>query len=148
MRGRPPHRGRGAHGHGGPRGRGARTRRSVGPGQWEVRARVERFVEPALLLLLAERPMHGYELLERLPELAREERRVDLGNLYRLLRSLEEDGIVASEWDETLPGPAKRTYRLTDSGRELLARWVEALGDARDVITAFIDRYRGEEVST
>jgi PadR family transcriptional regulator, regulatory protein PadR len=148
MRGRPPHRGRGPHGHGGPRGRGARTRRSVGPGQWEVRARVERFVEPALLLLLAERPMHGYELLERLPELAREERRVDLGNLYRLLRSLEEDGIVASEWDETLPGPAKRTYRLTDSGRELLARWVEALGDARDVITAFIDRYRGEEVST
>jgi PadR family transcriptional regulator PadR len=148
MRGRPPHRGRGPHGHGGPRGRGARTRRSVGPGQWEVRARVERFVEPALLLLLAERPMHGYELLERLPELAREERRVDLGNLYRLLRSLEEDGIVASEWDETLPGPAKRTYRLTDSGRELLARWVEALGDARDVIKAFIDRYRGEEVST
>jgi PadR family transcriptional regulator, regulatory protein PadR len=107
-----------------------------------VRARIERFVEPALLLLLAERPMHGYELLERLPELAREERRVDLGNLYRLLRSLEEEGIVSSEWDESLPGPAKRTYRLTDSGRELLARWAGARGDARDVITAFIDRYR------
>jgi PadR family transcriptional regulator, regulatory protein PadR len=131
---------------GGPRGRGARTRRSVGPGQWEVRARIERFVEPALLLLLAERPMHGYELLELLPGVAREERRVDLGNLYRLLRSLEEEGVVASEWDEGLPGPAKRVYRLTDSGRELLARWVAALGEAREVITAFIDRYRGEGV--
>jgi PadR family transcriptional regulator PadR len=137
---------RGARRHGGPRGRGARTRRSVGPGQWEVRARVERFVEPALLLLLAERPMHGYELLERLPDIAHEERRVDLGNLYRLLRSLEEEGVVDSAWDEGLPGPAKRVYQLTDSGRELLARWAAALGEAREVITAFIDRYQGEGV--
>ena len=138
------HHRRGPGGPRGPRGRGARTRRSVGPGEWEVRARVERFVEPALLLLLAQRPMHGYEILDLLPDIAREERRVDLGNLYRLLRSLEEEGIVSSEWDESLSGPAKRTYRLTDSGRELLARWAAALGDARDVITAFIDRYETE----
>jgi len=142
----PPHHRRGPRpGHARRR---ARTRRSPAPGQWEVRARVERFVEPALLLLLSERPMHGYELLELLPGIAREERRVDLGNLYRLLRSLEEEGVVASEWDESLPGPAKRVYRLTDSGRELLARWADALGEARDVITAFIDRYRGEGVTT
>ena len=114
-----------------------------------MRARIERFVEPALLLLLAERPMHGYELLEHLPELAREERRVDLGNLYRLLRSLEEEGIVSSEWDERLPGPAKRTYRLTESGENLLDAWAAALAEARDVVSAFIDRHdRREEVST
>ena len=111
-----------------------------------MRARVERFIEPALLLLLSERPMHGYELFERVPELAREERRVDLGNLYRLLRSLEEEGVVASDWDESLPGPAKRVYRLTESGRALLGQWAVALGDARDLITAFIARHeaRGE----
>ena len=101
----------------GPRGHRARCRRSIGPGRWEVRARIERFVEPALLQLLSEQPMHGYELLERLPELAREERRVDLGNLYRLLRSLEEEGIVSSDWDESVSGPAKRIYRLTPAGR-------------------------------
>lgn len=132
-----------------PGGRGARTRRQVRPGEWEVRARVERFIEPALLLLLAERPMHGYELIERVPELAREERRVDLGNLYRLLRSLEEEGVVASEWDESLPGPAKRVYRLTASGEALLGQWAVALGDARDLITAFIARHeKREEVKT
>lgn len=139
--------GPGRHGpHPRPGGRGARTRRETAPGEWEVRARVERFIEPALLLLLSERPMHGYELLERVPELAREERRVDLGNLYRLLRSLEEEGVVASEWDETLPGPAKRVYRLTPSGDALLAGWAAALGEARDLITAFIARHdaRGE----
>ena len=107
---------------------------------------MERFIEPALLLLLAERPMHGYELLERVPDIAREERRVDLGNLYRLLRSLEEEGIVASDWDESLPGPAKRVYRLTDSGLALLGQWALALGEARDLITSFIarDEARGE----
>lgn len=132
--------------HRGPGGRGARTRREVAPGEWEVRARVERFIEPTLLELLSERPMHGYELLERIPEIARGERRVDLGNLYRLLRSLEEEGVVASEWDESLAGPAKRVYRLTPSGRALLDAWVVALADARALVTAFLDRHekRGE----
>jgi DNA-binding PadR family transcriptional regulator len=104
---------------------------------------VERFVEPVVLLLLSERPMHGYELLERVPGLLRDERRLDLGNLYRLLRSLEEEGIVDSEWDSGLPGPAKRVYRLTDAGRALLAGWIGALRDARGVLDAFIARIRG-----
>ncbi len=38
--------------HRGPGGRGARTRREVAAGEWEVRARVERFIEPTLLQLL------------------------------------------------------------------------------------------------
>jgi PadR family transcriptional regulator, regulatory protein PadR len=118
----------------------ARSRRLVRPGHWAVNARVERFVEPSLLLLLRERPLHGYELLERIPELG-VEGRVDMGNLYRLLRSLEEEGIVRSEWSDELPGPAKRTYELTDQGRRLLDRWVEALRRAQGTITRFLDRY-------
>src|ERR687888_2093713 len=89
--------------------RRSRSRRMVRPGHWDVRARVERFVEPSLLLLLRERPVHGYELIERLPELAGEGR-VDVGNLYRLLRALEGEGLVTSEWRADLPGPANRTY--------------------------------------
>ena len=110
---------------------------------------MERFIEPSLLQLLSERPMHGYELLERIPEIAREERRVDLGNLYRLLRTLEEEGVVASEWDESLAGPAKRVYRLTPSGTALLDSWAAALAEVRGLVTAFLDRHdRGEEVNT
>jgi PadR family transcriptional regulator, regulatory protein PadR len=106
-----------------------------------VRARVERFVEPALLLLLRERPMHGYELIERLPELAGDDSRIDVGNLYRVLRALEEDGIVTSEWNADLPGPAKRTYELTAAGLRLLDRWAESLHDAQAGIQKFLDRY-------
>jgi PadR family transcriptional regulator, regulatory protein PadR len=109
-------------------------------GRWRVFARVERFTEPALLLLLRERPAHGYDLLERLPELTGEQR-VEMGNLYRLLRALEEEGLVSSAWDESSLGPAKRRYALTAEGAQLLDQWVEALRRSQDRIARFLDRY-------
>ena len=125
--------------------RGARCR-TRGPHGWAVRARVERFEEPALLLLLRERPAHGYELLEALPELLPGQR-VDMGNLYRALRRLEDEGLVRSEWDAAAPGPARRVYELTDAGRELLGQWADALGRARDRIDRFLTRHDGREVN-
>jgi DNA-binding PadR family transcriptional regulator len=107
-----------------------------------VRARVERFGEPALLKLLAEGPTHGYELLERLPPVVGEER-VDVGNVYRALRALEQEGLVSSEWRADLPGPAKRTYTLTDDGRAVLELWRGSLGALRDDLTAFLDETEG-----
>jgi len=119
---------------------GPRTRWLVAAGDWNVRARIERFVEPAILLILCEGPRHGYELIDLLPELVGEER-IDVGNLYRLLRGLEEDGLLTSEWRADLPGPAKRTYSLTPTGRVLLDRWAAALRSARDEISGFLERY-------
>jgi len=124
--------------------RRVRSRHQTRPGHWHVRARVERFVEPSILLLLRERPLHGYELIERLPELAGEGR-IDVGNLYRLLRALEAEDLVSSEWSAELPGPAKRTYELTPEGRRLLDRWAEALREAQSDIQSFLDRYEQEE---
>jgi poly-beta-hydroxybutyrate-responsive repressor len=119
--------------------RGPRARRHHA-GRWRVFARVERFTEPALLLLLRERPSHGYDLLERLPELTGEQR-IEMGNLYRLLRALEEEGVVSSEWDAGSPGPAKRRYALTEHGQRLLDQWVEALRHSQARIQRFLDRY-------
>ncbi len=104
-----------------------------------MRARVERFAEPAVLLLLRERPVHGYELLEQLPELTGE--RVDMGNLYRFLRLLESEGIVRSAWDDDAPGPSKRVYELTDEGRALLDQWASALKDSQTRTERFLTRY-------
>jgi PadR family transcriptional regulator len=114
-----------------------------------VRARVERFGEPGLLVLLADGPTHGYELLDRLPRLVGSER-VDVGNVYRALRALEDEGLVVSEWSGDLPGPTKRTYTLTEQGTSVLASWVESLEALRDELTVFIERARegGDHVRT
>jgi PadR family transcriptional regulator PadR len=109
---------------------------------WHGRGgRIERFQVAALLLLLRERPAHGYDLLDRLPSVLGDER-VDVGNLYRVLRRLEEQGLVRSEWDEAVPGPAKRTYELTDAGGEALERWAASLAETRDRIDRFLQRHQ------
>ncbi len=117
----------------------ARNRRRLSDGSWEVRARVERLGEPALLLLVSRAPTHGYQLLEQLPALIGEDR-VDVGNVYRALRALEDDGLVVSEWQGDLPGPAKRTYALTDEGRTVLAQWLDSLTRLRSSLTTFLDQ--------
>ena len=122
------------------RRRRVRSRRRTADGAWDVHARVERFGEPALLLLLREQSSHGYELLERLPELIPDER-IDMGNLYRILRAFEEDGLVVSEWSAGEPGPGRRTYELTEEGRRLLDSWAEALRTNQNSVSAFLDRY-------
>ena len=121
---------------------GPRTRWRDADGRWHVRGRVERFLEPALLLLLAEQSAHGYELVDRAAELVPGER-PELGGLYRVLRALEEDGLVRSEWHADAPGPARRTYELTAAGRRLLDEWAAALQRSRQRIDAFLDRYEG-----
>jgi poly-beta-hydroxybutyrate-responsive repressor len=136
------HGGHGGH-HGPDRPHHPRGRRRSGPGRFEVTARIERIVEPSILLLLRDRPMHGYELLERISEMAPREhgRGTDLGNLYRLLRALEEEGIVSSEWNADVPGPARRTYQLTEAGGRLLDEWAQALRRAREGLDALLTRY-------
>jgi poly-beta-hydroxybutyrate-responsive repressor len=89
--------------------------------------------------------MHGYELIEQLPAVAGGETQVDVGNLYRLLRALEDEGLVTSEWSADLPGPAKRTYELTDAGARVLDRWAVSLREAQSVISDFLERYEQEE---
>jgi PadR family transcriptional regulator PadR len=105
-----------------------------------VNARVERFSEPALLLLLRDRPSHGYELIDSLAELS-PGRRFDMGNLYRTLRALEARGLVSSEWDAEARGPAKRRYELNDAGEDRLGEWAAALERMRDLIDGFLKQY-------
>jgi DNA-binding PadR family transcriptional regulator len=101
---------------------------------------VERFVEPAVLLLLREGASYGYELADALEALL-DEGRVDFGNLYRLLRALEEEGLVRSSWNDDTPGPVKRVYEITDEGVALLQAWIESLRAAQERVGALLDRF-------
>src|SRR5947209_18200727 len=77
------------------------------------------FLQPCLLLLLAERADHGYELATRLRPL--HDGDGDSGGVYRALRNLEKQGLVGSEWCTSEVGPARRTYHITPAGAAVLA---------------------------
>jgi PadR family transcriptional regulator PadR len=83
--------------------------------------RTHHYMQPRLLLQLAKNSAHGYELMEALA--VDDENEPNPGNLYRALRSFEEDGLVKSSWDTTAAGPARRVYEITDQGLDYLQTW-------------------------
>lgn len=97
------------------------------------------YLRPCLLLLLAEGRAHGYELLEQVATLGLE--RTDPGGLYRTLRSMEQDGLVHSSWEPSESGPARRTYGLTDEGRDWLHAWSGSLREVQRLLAAYLTRY-------
>ncbi len=137
----------GPHHHRGRRRGAARSRHRRSDGSWSVAARLERFNEPLVLAILRDGSAHGYDLAESLRAWVPDEQ-IDLGNLYRMLRSMENDGIVRSEWSESEPGRAKRTYELTDVGERLLDTWIEALQSTNDTIAQFLQEYGNDKKGT
>ncbi len=97
------------------------------------------YLRPCLLLLLAEGTSHGYELLEQIAALGLD--RVDPGGLYRSLRAMDEEGLVRSSWQPSTSGPARRTYELTDEGREWLHAVAGSLADLARRLEAYHRRY-------
>ncbi len=97
------------------------------------------YLRATLLLLIGEAPAHGYDLLEQIAGLGLHT--IDAGGLYRALRVMEGDKLVASTWEHSASGPARRTYRLTDEGREWLHVWAGALRETHRYLSSYLDRY-------
>ncbi|MFD4028577.1 helix-turn-helix transcriptional regulator [Streptomyces sp. NPDC058576] len=94
---------------------------------------------PVLLLLLAERRGHGYELVQRLGAFGWEE--AESAHVYRLLRGMEKCGEVTSHWCASASGPARRVYAITPQGAMDLALWFVRLGELHGTLHLFLERY-------
>jgi len=105
--------------------------------------RMRGLVQPRLLLQLARKPAHGYELMDALDEGAGGQA-PDPGTLYRTLRALEEDGLVRSTWDTEGAGPARRVYELTDQGVEFLHAWAVSIRGTRAQLDKFLAGYEDQ----
>ena len=94
-----------------------------------------RLVQPAIAALLAEEPLHGYLLVQKLAGMAMfRDQAPDPTGVYRTLRAMEEDGLLASTWDFGDVGPAKRRFELTKDGQACLERWTQTLEEYADSI--------------
>ena len=107
-------------------GRGHWERMWFGGSPWAGGRRAKRGdVRTALLALLAEEPMHGYDLIRKLEEKSGGAWRPSPGSIYPTLQLLEDEGLVTSEERD-----GKRVYTINDAGRaELEERREERGGD-------------------
>ena len=92
-------------------------------------------MEPCILLLLSKSPSYGYKLIECL------DTKPDAGAVYRILRKLERDGRVKSNWLSKEQGPARRVYTITTKGKKLLTEWAASIKAKRDSLNKFLSEY-------
>lgn len=95
----------------GPRGRGPGRR----AGRGDIRA--------AILLLLAEEPMHGYQLIQQIGERSGGTWRPSPGAIYPALNLLEDEGLIAITSES-----GRKMATLTEAGGTYVTQNAEQLG--------------------
>jgi DNA-binding PadR family transcriptional regulator len=99
-----------------------------------------RFILPAILLLLSEKPGYGYGLVPRLKEF--HFGHVDRPAVYRALAQLETDGLVAASSQNPKAGQARRVYAVTGLGERVLAKWMAVIKEEHDYLGQALRRYQ------
>jgi DNA-binding PadR family transcriptional regulator len=142
-------RGRGRHRHGPPFGRGGFPFGPFffgGPGGFPRGPRARRGdVRAAALLLLAEEPRNGYQLMQEIEKRSGGVWRPSPGSVYPALAQLEDEGLVQVEERD-----GRRTYVLTDAGRtyvderrdDLVAPWEEMTESVDDDVASLFKELR------
>ncbi len=85
---------------------------------------------------------HGYELRDGLSGFWPSGENFNLSTVYRVLRSLEQEGYISSRWETGSSGPARRLYSLTPAGDSYLAWWVNDLEEMEKLVSRFMEAYR------
>ncbi len=105
----------------------------------------------AILGVLMEKPMHGYELKQYLGERAGVFWMINYGSIYPTLKNLEKDGYVESLRERGIP--VRKVYKITERGKEkflaLLRERVSKDVHVRDEFTLhlfFLDQLNREEI--
>lgn len=96
-----------------------------------------------ILALVDEQALHGYDIARRIEERSDGTLRFTLASLYATLYRLEEGGVIRGRWVERAGQRRRRYYRITASGRALLAsqreewsRFIAALSQVAGIKTA------------
>jgi poly-beta-hydroxybutyrate-responsive repressor len=104
---------------------------------------MQRFLQPCLLLLLKMKPSYGYELLEDLRQFGFEDL-PDPATTYKNLRIMEQENWVTSQWDTGGPGPARRIYKVTREGEDLIRSWAVAIRKTKESLNSFLSLFERE----
>ncbi len=103
---------------------GKSIQQSDGAGQKDCKTLVARKIvqmkkgslELAILSLLSRAECYGYDLCQQLKQSGVE---TVAGTVYPLLNRLKKEGIIGYSWKESVQGPPRKYYVLTEMGREV-----------------------------
>ncbi|EGW40519.1 PadR family transcriptional regulator [Desulfosporosinus sp. OT] len=109
--------------------------------KFELTIPIERSIQAELLLLLGQKPSHGYELIQRLNETDFRTGEADTATVYRNLRRMDKDGLIKSHWEVGESGPGRRLYELTPHGEESLKVWAKYLTRHKAKLENFLRAY-------
>jgi DNA-binding PadR family transcriptional regulator len=87
-------------------------------------------LELAVLGLLKEKTMHGYELKKRLDEQLGHFWRISYGSLYPCMKRLSRQGTVEIDAPTGESSRRKHVYRITPKGEELFVELLESTGSS------------------
>ncbi len=107
---------------------------------WSQVATHHRWLEPFVLMALASGCAHGYAIVGLLTEIRITDGSLDVGQVYRSLRDLEQAGQVESTWT-TGSGPARREYTITEVGSRALDEWAAVMKERQRLIGEFDAAY-------
>jgi PadR family transcriptional regulator, regulatory protein PadR len=100
----------------------------------QLRLELRRGIVVLAVLSQMETPRYGYDLVKRLAEQGFD---IEEGTLYPLLRRLEKQGLLVSEWEVGEVRPRKY-YRISPAGREVLntlrTEWFETVEMMRSIL--------------
>jgi PadR family transcriptional regulator, regulatory protein PadR len=102
---------------------------------------MERFLEVCLLMLLYDEIGYGYGRIEQLSFYGFSENELNVSTLYRTLRKMENESLVTSMWEEGGPGPKRRVYEITQTGKKDLDQWIQILKARKARIEKLIGKY-------
>jgi PadR family transcriptional regulator PadR len=109
---------------------------------WSPVAAHHRWLEPFVLMALAGGSTHGYGIIGVLRDVGIAESALDVGQVYRTLRDLEQAGQITSTW-MTGTGPARRDYTITELGARALDEWAAVMKERKRLIAEFDAAYLG-----
>jgi PadR family transcriptional regulator PadR len=98
-------------------------------------------VSLVLLAILARsaQPLYGYQIAKSIEAAGQEGASVKQGTLYPVLRSLEEQGLLASRVEPSVSGPPRKYYSITEYGCSVLGSWKAAWSRTRDFVEATLE---------
>ena len=96
-----------------------------------------------VLRAVADEPLHGYAIANRLRLISGERLKVQQGSLYPSLHRLERKGLLKSEWASTDTGRDARVYRLTVKGRRQLNAEIQSWDELSTAISLVLGNALG-----